>query len=198
MLCLLIVNSIMAQSSEDRYNSAIELHRRQYKEDFTDHPHSPVTAADTALIDFFLPDKTWEIQAKFTITPGSRPFDLPSYAGKSAKYKQYGKLMLEHKGITFSLSIYQSLSLMKDSAFRNYLFLPFTDLTNGETTYEGGRYLDFSIGDIQDGILEVDFNRCYNPYCAYSDGYSCPVPPAENRLQLAIPAGEKKFLKTRK
>ena len=195
ILSLLNVDCINAQSNEDRYYSAIQLHRQQYKEGFTGHPRSPVSAADTGLIDFFLPNKDWELPAKFILTPESKAFDLPSYSGKTSKYRQYGKLNMEYQGTEFSLSIYQNLSLMKDAAFQNYLFLPFTDLTNGESTYEGGRYLDFSIGDIQDGILRIDFNICYNPYCAYSDGYSCPVPPAENRLKLEISAGEKKFRK---
>jgi uncharacterized protein len=70
------------------------------------------------------------------------------------------------------------------------------DKSNGEETYEGGRYLDLRFADLKnDGTLFIDFNKAYNPYCAFSGGYSCPIPPLENRIQVAIPAGEKKFRK---
>jgi len=184
-----------SQSHTEIYDADIQKHRRAYKADFTDHPRSPLSAKDTAFVDFFAPDHSWLLTAKFTETPESKPFDLPTYSGQVRLYRQYGTLDFDHKGEHFTLSVYQNLTLMKDSAYKNYLFLPFTDLTNGETTYEGGRYIDFSISDIQNQQVKIDFNKCYNPYCAYSDGYNCPVPPAENRLKIAIPAGEKKFLK---
>ena len=73
------------------------------------------------------------------------------------------------------------------------LFIPFTDRTNGHETYGGGRYLDAPLPEANAPEITLDFNRAYNPYCAYNNAYSCPVPPAENRLQVAIPAGEKSF-----
>jgi uncharacterized protein (DUF1684 family) len=76
--------------------------------------------------------------------------------------------------------------------YKDYLYLPFKDFTNGESTYGGGRYLDFKMSDIQENqTIIIDFNKAYNPYCAYSDGYSCPIPPSENHLQVFIEAGEK-------
>ena len=75
--------------------------------------------------------------------------------------------------------------------YKDYLFLPFTDLTNGDTTYGGGRYIDMRIPEKNTIIL--DFNQSYNPYCAYGGNYSCPIPPAENNLDIAITAGVKKF-----
>ena len=85
--------------------------------------------------------------------------------------------------------------LQKMEQYKDYLFIPFMDHTNGETTYGGGRYFDVMIGDIMDDKLVLDFNICYNPYCAFSDGYNCPVPPKENHLEVAIKAGEKMFNK---
>lgn len=73
------------------------------------------------------------------------------------------------------------------------LFVPFTDLTNGHDTYGGGRYLDVPVPKRSETEITLDFNRAYNPYCAYNNGYSCPVPPAANRLTVPIPAGEKSF-----
>jgi len=186
---------LFSQSHVENYEHDIEKHRKNYKEEFINHPRSPITAADTGFINFFPANHSWNIIANFTETPDSKAFELPTYSGLTRTYRQYGILNLHHKGIDFTLSIYQNLGLMKDTAYKNYLFLPFTDLSNGETTYEGGRYLDFTTGDIHNNTLHVDFNKCYNPYCAYSDGYNCPVPPAENRLKIEIHAGEKMFLK---
>ena len=106
---------------------------------------------------------------------------------------QFGVAKFEVAGQALTLNIYQNLRLIKDSLYRDHLFLPFKDLTNGESTYGGGRYLDFKQGDIQNGILILDFNKCYNPWCAFSDGYNCPVPPVPNHLEIAIEAGERNF-----
>ena len=198
LLTRLFPSLLFAQSHVEIYEIDLAKHRKNYKEEFINHPRSPITAADTGFIQFYPPDHSWNIAALFTETPESKPFELPTYSGLTRTYRQYGSLKFHHNGIDFTLSIYQNLSLMKDTSYKNYLFLPFTDLTNGSTTYEGGRYLDFSIGDIHHQKVHVDFNKCYNPYCAYSDGYNCPVPPAENRLKIEIPVGEKKFLKERK
>ena len=72
------------------------------------------------------------------------------------------------------------------------LFLPFRDATSGRETYGAGRYLDVQPPDA-DGDVVIDFNLAYNPYCAYSEGFSCPLPPAENRLDVPIRAGEMTF-----
>ena len=74
------------------------------------------------------------------------------------------------------------------------LFIPFTDLTCGEESYDNGRYIDLNIQDLESGSYIIDFTKAYNPYCAYISGvYNCPVPPAENNLVVAIRAGEKKY-----
>jgi len=74
---------------------------------------------------------------------------------------------------------------------RETLFIPFKDATSGKETYGAARYLE--IEETEVGIFLVDFNKAYNPYCAYSEAYSCPFPPRENWLEVAIKAGEKKF-----
>jgi uncharacterized protein (DUF1684 family) len=84
---------------------------------------------------------------------------------------------------------------MQRAEYKNYLFIPFTDATNGTDTYEGGRYIDLSIPDIKDTNVIVDFNKAYNPYCCYTGGYDCPIPPKENALTVAINAGEMKYKK---
>jgi uncharacterized protein (DUF1684 family) len=82
---------------------------------------------------------------------------------------------------------------MKKPGLKDYLFVPFTDLTNYATTYAGGRYLELRTGEIKNGQVVLDFNKSYNPYCAYADGYACPIPPDANRLPVAVAAGEMMF-----
>ena len=69
------------------------------------------------------------------------------------------------------------------------LFVPFSDLTSGTETYAAGRYLD--LDPTNTGLYEIDFNRAYNPYCAYNESYDCPYPPSSNRLKIPIRAGER-------
>jgi uncharacterized protein (DUF1684 family) len=85
---------------------------------------------------------------------------------------------------------------MNDSTYKNYLFLLFTDATSGADSYGGGRYIDLSMQDIIDNSVLIDFNKAYNPYCAYASGYNCPIPPRENHIPFPIKAGEKDFGKS--
>ena len=85
---------------------------------------------------------------------------------------------------------------METEKYRNYLFVPFTDATTGKQSYGSGRYLEFYKKDIENNTLQLDFNKAYNPYCAYATGYKCPIPPRENRLSISIKAGEMNFAKS--
>ena len=82
---------------------------------------------------------------------------------------------------------------MKQEKLREYLFVPFGDATSGFESYGGGRYIEFYISDIKNNKVIIDFNKAYNPYCAYTTGYNCPIPPTENMLTVAITAGEKNY-----
>ncbi len=192
-LLLLCFQTLLAQKPSPEFVADIERHRTEYKADFLTNTRSPLTAADTAFLDFFPANPAYRFSARFERTPQATPFELPTYSGQKRDYVQYGVLKFEVAGQTQSLHIYQNLRLVKDSTYRDHLFLPFKDLTNGEATYGGGRYLDFRQGDIRDGILSLDFNKCYNPWCAFSDGFNCPIPPAANHLEIAIEAGERNF-----
>ena len=108
-------------------------------------------------------------------------------------YRIYGKLTFQLHDSSLQLCIYQSQSLMFNKDYADYLFIPFGDLTNGEETHATGRYLECHMGDIEQQRLILDFNKAYNPYCAYGSGYNCPIPPADNQLHVAIRAGEKNF-----
>lgn len=194
-VCCLLAD-LNAQVADTSFISRISLHREQYKAHFLTDPRSPLSAKDTAYLDFYPAEQSWSIPAHFTPTPDAPPFDMLTYSGVTRLYQQYGKLDFEVAGVPQQLLLYRNLTLIaKDSSFRDYIFLPFKDLTNAETTYGGGRYLDFRAEAIQNDTLLLDFNKCYNPWCAYSDGYNCPIPPKENHLKIAVPVGEKVFLK---
>lgn len=185
---------LFGQASDPDFVEKCMQHRAEYKIHFLTDPRSPLSAADTAYLDFFPPDAAFFVLAKFERTPGAKPFKMPTYSGQKRDYVQFGLLHFELGGQPFSLHVYQNLHLIKEPRHRDHLFLPFKDHTNGEETYGGGRYLDLSQQDIRpDDTLMLDFNRCYNPWCAYSDGFNCPIPPKENHLEWPVKAGERNF-----
>ena len=168
--------------------------QKKMNEEFKDPETSPLPdryRKDFTTLDFYKPDTTYRITAKFTRTPEALPFLMPTTTERETEEVVYGKITFSLKGRTHTLEVYQNQELMQQEKYRDYLFLPFADLTNGEETYGGGRYLDLTIPK-GDTIL-LDFNKAYNPYCAYNPKYSCPLVPKQNRLDVAITAGVKAF-----
>jgi uncharacterized protein len=138
-------------------------------------------------------DSSYLIRTRFTKQNG-KPFQMLTSTTRLPVYKKYGKVSFKIDNVKCKLFLYQQVfSLENDSVIGDYLFCPFRDLTNRDSTYGGGRYLDFKPTDIQDKILLVDFNLSYNPYCAYNNRYSCPVPPTANTLDVRISSGIKKW-----
>jgi uncharacterized protein (DUF1684 family) len=141
-------------------------------------------------LNYFYPNEKWKVQAIFTKEIGG-PFDMATSAGKTKRFRQFGKIRFIIGGAVYELAIYQNLQLMNNPIYKDYIFIPFTDLTNIDDTYGGGRYIETRTPT--SGTLELDFNYCFNPYCHYTDGYNCPIPPKENFLNIRIEAGEKVF-----
>jgi hypothetical protein len=141
-------------------------------------------------------NKKYRVTAVFEKMDDPKGFIMKTSGVKTKQYFKYGKLTFTLDNKTFHLTIYQSQDLMNDDKYRNYLFVPFTDLTTGNKSYGGGKYLDFEMKDIINNTLLIDFNKAYNPYCAYARGYNCPIPPRENDLPVAIKAGEMDFGKS--
>jgi uncharacterized protein len=178
------------------YNDSISTHRQHYKLEFVTEERSPLKAADTGFLQFFAPDKRYRVNAKFELTPNAQTFDMPTSSGKTKQFRQYGSIGFTINDTLCSLQVFQNMGLLKDPKHKDHLFIPFTDGTTYDETYGGGRYIDLSTNDIKDGLVIVDFNKCYNPYCAYCGSYNCPIPPAENRLKVSVKAGEKKWPKS--
>jgi len=196
-LALLLGAAIIlpAQTASRQYAKTIAKHRKEYQKDFLMNPRSPLKKADLKHQRFYAPDERYRVEAAVQVLEGETPFDMATYAGTTKPYIRYATLTFEIEGKPLQLSIYRSLQLVKMPQYQDYLFLPFKDETNDEVSYGGGRYMDFKTTDIQNGKLILDFNKAYNPYCAFSDGYQCPVPPSENHLEIAIEAGERMFAK---
>nr|WP_314494349.1 DUF1684 domain-containing protein [uncultured Chryseobacterium sp.] len=137
---------------------------------------------------FFPVDLKYRVTAKFIKTENPQPFDLPTSSGKTKSYQEYGRATFDLDGKSYTLTIYQSLDLMKLEKYRDHLFLPFRDETNSKETYGGGKYMDLKIP--AGNTIVLDFNQSYQPFCAYNAyDYNCPIVPEENKLAVEIRAG---------
>lgn len=139
-------------------------------------------------LDYFEVNPDFQITATFQKSKGKK-FEMPTSTDRTPIYRRYGYLYFEMDGKQQQLEVYQNVALTRKKEYRDYLFIPFRDATSGEETYGGGRYLDFKIPRGKEAL--IDFNLSYNPYCAYSYRYSCPIPPKENTLDVKVFAGEK-------
>ncbi|WP_097045689.1 DUF1684 domain-containing protein [Flagellimonas pacifica] len=144
-------------------------------------------------LNFFDVDTTYVVKARFERTPDAVPFLLATTTDEKTEEVLYGIAHFELNGKEHQLEIYQTPSLLSQEKYKDYLFLPFLDETNGLETYGGGRYIDLTIPK-EDTIL-IDFNKAYNPYCVYNKKYSCPLVPRQNYLRTRIEAGVKDFIK---
>lgn len=161
---------------------------------YADSLKSPLTKEDFKHfkgLDFFSINEKYIVQATFIRTKKEKPFGMKTTTSRTPLYVKYGELHFLIDEKDFKLNVYQNKDLIKKPGYADYLFLPFSDLTCGNESYIGGRYVDMRI---QKGkIWTIDFNKAYNPYCAYNYKYSCPIVPLENDLDIEILAGVKKF-----
>ena len=143
--------------------------------------------------DFFPLDSQFVVEAAFTKSETLSHIELETSLNQKIKFQEYGVASFTIQGQELELTVYLPSVLARRYEGREYLFIPFYDLTNGDQTYGGGRYVEC---DIPEGkILNIDFNHAYNPYCAYNDKYSCPIPPKSNMLNVNVTAGVKNFVK---
>jgi uncharacterized protein (DUF1684 family) len=152
---------------------------------------SPVAATrkDFKGLRYFAPDPKYRIVANLVPVTDKKITVLSTSDGKTQRYLDYAYATFELNGIANKLLI---LEIMDMGPFRGKLFLAFGDETSARETYGAGRYLDVQKVPGSKTIT-LDFNKAYNPYCAYNDTFSCPLPPQENLLQVAIKAGEQTY-----
>ncbi len=192
-LSFLIISCGVSAVSEKKFISEVEKFQNELNFQYRNEKESPLRGENFQKFTehpFFEPDINYRIKAKFTRTPDAEPFPMQTSSGKEKKYVQFGKAEFTLDGKPLTLAVYQSLDLVKDPKYADYLFLPFRDATNGTETYGGGKYLDSKIPSGDEIVL--DFNLSYQPYCAYNAyDYSCPIVPEENFLPVRIEAGVK-------
>ena len=191
---LLLFSFVFLQAQEKGVNQTSKEFQDQLSSEYADKAKSPLTDddfKDFKSLDFFPLNEKFIIKAQFIRTKKEKVFQMKTTTSRLPKYKKYGELHFLMDGVKYQLNVYQSIDLIKIPEYKDNLFLPFSDTTCGKESYIGGRYVDLKIQNGSTWI--IDFNKAYNPYCAYNYKYSCPIVPLENDVELAILAGVKKF-----
>jgi uncharacterized protein (DUF1684 family) len=153
---------------------------------------SPLVAQDRKRfhgLSYFPIDPALRFSAKLNRYPAPADVRLGTNTGEIRSGLRYGYFEFQVEGRTCRLQVYRLEEVPGDGGAQ--LFIPFRDSTSGRQTYTAGRYIDLK--ENTSGMYDLDFNRAYNPFCAYNNEFSCPVPPPENTLQVPIRAGEKRF-----
>lgn len=163
----------------------LEAFRIEKDDFFKNHPQSPLTREQRANfvgLSYFPENEALRLEVKLDEAVDRNEFAMQTSTGDVQMYSRAGRFRFMVDGHEAELTIYQG---------EHGFFLPFVDSLAGSETYPAGRYLEPE--PLPGGRFIVDFNMAYNPYCAYNERWSCPITPAENRLKVAIRAGEKLF-----
>jgi uncharacterized protein len=185
--CIWCLQNLTAQT----HSAKIDSFRKHYIAELLADERAPIKAADTNKLQFYKANKKYAVLAKFEKITDTVGFDILTHSGKRKKHFIYGLLRFQLQAKPYTLHVYQNEKLMTQAGYADYLFIPFNDYTNYKTTFGGGRYIDLREKDIKNDKVLLDFNMAYNPYCAFAEGFNCPIPPAENKLAIKIPVGEK-------
>ena len=187
---VVIISSIIG-GLQDAYTQDILSYRKQKNEYFKTNKDSPIEdQISFQTLNYFEPNKEYCINPVLKLIKDSSFVAIVNNNAEKNKYWRYAQAIFEIGKTKDTLIIYRKASLKTEDLT---YFLPFYDETNDKETYSGGRYLDLKIKDSNSVLL--DFNFAFNPYCVYNHLFSCPVPPAENKLTSRIEAGEKVFNK---
>lgn len=177
-----------AKNAED-YSDEIRTHREEVESFLATSDASPFKGINKQPLQFFPPDLAYKVQATITKNEALEYLNVPKSDGKSDRYLKYGYASFKLDGQQLKLLLLKPTGIKGRT---DEIFLAFSDLTSGESTYGGGRYLDLQHKGSNQII--IDFNKAYNPYCAYNESFSCPLPPVENKLSVAVLAGEKSYV----
>jgi uncharacterized protein (DUF1684 family) len=159
--------------------------RAEKDEVFRTDPYSPLTEEQKGSftgLSYYPPNDALRLELALETDVDHSPVTMEVSTGGSREYRRAGKIRFEVGGQPGELTVFAS---------DDQLFLPVRDATSTTETYPAGRYLEPE--PIDDGRVLVDFNYLYNPYCAYNERWSCPIPPVENWLRVPLEAGEKRF-----
>jgi uncharacterized protein (DUF1684 family) len=189
MLLTVVVFASVVCTAQTSYEDSLQLFLKNYVD-----KHEVVTGDDRKLMGFYPVNKNYQVVADFERVRNGKWFSMETSGNSKQTFRVYGIVRFKINDTLISINLYQSQKLMAVPEYKDDLFLPFTDLTSGHETYAGGRYIDLTFNDIIGNKVVIDFNKAYNPYCAYVSGkYNCPIPPRENNMTVAIKAGEKVY-----
>jgi uncharacterized protein (DUF1684 family) len=193
LLLLLLVLGTLGGHAQEKNASGYTDSIKAFRADYIQTHELLTTAEQKALLRFYPLDPAYRVIARFEKYADSPWFPMATSGRTPQIQRKYGRLTFAIHDTVLHLMVYQSQDLLQRAATRDYLFIPFTDATSGIESYGAGRYIDCAVGDFRSERVVLDFNRAYNPYCAYAAGYNCPIPPRENDLRVPIPAGEKNY-----
>jgi len=168
-------------------------YRKTHIEELLADVRKPISPDEKALITYFPYKKSWQFEAVYALLEKEPVFQMPTYSGITRDYRKFATATFLYRKKKITLVLYQNMTLIRQPQYKDYLFLPFKDETNGMESYGGGRYMDVRMSAVKDGKIILNFNKAYNPYCAYNEGFNCSIPPSENHLNLSIRAGERNF-----
>ena len=197
LLLTLLAGCALAAAGQTSAAAAVGIFRESRDRQFRQRERSPLEDADFKAFDglqYYAFDARYDVEARFEKATEQKVFLMPNSSGGTDRYVVVGVLRFTLEGRAHALTAYQQEAVAAGQYpnYRNIVFVPFRDLTNGKETYGAGRFLDIRIGE--DGAARVDFNLAYNPHCSYGSRFACPLPPRENFLQAKIEAGEKRFV----
>lgn len=177
------------EDTPDDYVQELEANRAEKDEFFATHRQSPVPPEKRDEFDglaYFEPDPAYRVEATVTKVDNPEQVSLDTSDGRTVRYRREFEFGFDLDGETLRLAGYRQNA---DDA----VFVPFRDKTTGQQSYKDGRYIELELdGSLGDGdTINIDFNLAYSPFCAYSDTFSCPLPPEENWLDVVVPAGER-------
>jgi uncharacterized protein len=187
-LSVLLYYTFRSDDNIQAYTRQINKERKEKDEFMLSADDSPFENKKNSFtgLKYFPPDTRFRIQADLRPTEKKNVITLTTNDGKSQSYLTYAYAEFDFENLHNKLLI---LEVLDEGPDRGKLFLAFADQTSADETYGAGRYLDVKKVPGASTIT-LDFNSAYNPYCAYSDTYSCPFPPSENMLKIAVKAGE--------
>lgn len=168
----------------DYDTEALRAFRAEKDHFFREHPQSPLPAGQRegfSGLRYYDPDPALDLLLQPEPVDPPEIVEMTTSTGETAPYARWATVSFEVDGQPAQLTLYRAPS--------GELFLPFQDANAGGETYGAGRYLEPE--ELPQAAVHIDFNYAYNPFCAYSDEWSCPLPPPENRLRVPIRAGEK-------
>ncbi len=189
VIIIIIGYTLLNGGSEEEYQNKVAAKRNEKLSFLKSSDQSPFELNNIEYIEptYYPITKEYKVRAKLQRLTNIQRVVIQNNDGSTDVFVKFAIANFKMKGQEFQLLILKATGF---GSMNNY-FTGFADLTSGKSTYGGGRYLDLEIGNSDN--ITIDFNLAYNPYCAYAPGYTCPLPPSENILNIAIEAGEKDY-----